>query len=107
MAVRSRQERRRGSHKVRRMRLCRKLVRGFLVWWLWGEMVLISKYDGTVLCCVRYGMLCSCLVHFVCEKDKVSGGCRNHSDELLIPISPMYGKYMVNSLTTIESNIYS
>ena len=41
LAVRSIQARRRGSHKVRRMRSCKKLVRGFLVWWLWWRMVLI------------------------------------------------------------------
>lgn len=28
--------------------------------------------------------LCADWVHFECEKDKFSGGCRNHSDELLI-----------------------
>ena len=42
-------------------------------------------------------VLCAGLVHFEYEKGKFSGGCRNNSDELLIPISPMHGKYMVDS----------
>lgn len=37
-----------------------------------------------------YSVLCTDLVHFECDKSKSSGGYRNHSNELLIPIFPMH-----------------
>lgn len=77
LAVRSRQERRRGSHKMRILREWRRLERDFVAWLGWRGTVLIPPCGRTALCCVRYDMLCLDLIHFECEKGKIQAGAEN------------------------------
>lgn len=60
LAVRSRQVKRKGSHKMRRVKAWRKLKSDFSAWFLtrplWRKIVLISLC-GVVLCEVWYVVL--------------------------------------------------